>query len=213
MTLGSWTYGYCSAIIATTLGQPTFLHYLKLDVAANANALIGAINALFSVGGFLGCLACLFIADAWGRKRTILFGAMLAAFGSALQAGSVHIAMFIIARLITGISVGMHLVLLESKYRNESFLTFFIGILVILVPLYQSEIAPPRIRGFLVGMHGVGICFGYLSSSWVGFAFYFVNAAAAQWRIPLAIQAFPPILLGIGVLFIPESPRWRKSLN
>lgn len=87
-------------------------------------------------------------------------------------------------------------------------LTTTTGALVTLVPLYQSEIAPPRIRGMLVGMHGVLICVGYALASWVGVAFYFVNASGAQWRIPLAIQCLPPIMLACGILFLPESPRY-----
>lgn len=82
------------------------------------------------------------------------------------------------------------------------------GALVALIPLYQSEIAPPRIRGLLVGSHGVMICVGYALSSWIGFGFSFVQASAVQWRIPLAIQCVPPIFLTIGVMFLPESPRW-----
>src|ERR1700761_9566868 len=82
--------------------------------------------------------------------------------------------------------------------------------MVVLIPLYQSEIAPPRIRGFLVGMHGVLICVGYALASWVGLGFYFVNASGAQWRLPLAIQCVPPLLLVLGVMFLPETPRWRK---
>lgn len=81
---------------------------------------------------------------------------------------------------------------------------------MVLVPLYQSELAPPKIRGLLVGMHGVCICIGYALSSWVGLGFYFVSASGAQWRIPLAIQCAAPLVLACGVLFLPESPRWRK---
>jgi len=95
--------------------------------------------------------------------------------------------MYLVARLITGLGIGA---------------------LVTLVPLYQSEISPPRIRGLLVGMHGVLICFGYAVASWVGVGFYFVNASGAQWRIPLAIQCLFPLILAFGVLFLPESPRW-----
>lgn len=94
-----------------------------------------------------------------------------------------------IARLITGYSVGA---------------------LVSLIPLYQSEISPPRIRGLLVGMHGTGIAFGYVAASWTGFGFYFVNASGTQWRMPLAIGGLWPLLLAGGVVFIPESPRWCK---
>lgn len=82
------------------------------------------------------------------------------------------------------------------------------GSIVVLIPLYQSEIAPPRIRGLLVGIHGIMICIGYSVASWVGLAFYFVNASGAQWRLPLAIQCFPPLILAIGIPFLPESPRW-----
>jgi len=57
-------------------------------------------------------------------------------------------------------------------------------------------------------MHGVLICVGYSLASWVGLGFYFVNASGAQWRLTLAIQCFPPLFLSLGVLFLPESPRW-----
>lgn len=86
-----------------------------------------------------------------------------------------------------------------------------LGSIVVLVPLYQSEIAPPRIRGLLVGMHGVMICVGYSLASWVGLGFYFVNASGAQWRLPLAIQCLPPLFLAVGIYFLPESPRWLLS--
>jgi MFS family permease len=82
------------------------------------------------------------------------------------------------------------------------------GALVTLVPLYQSEVSPPRIRGFLVGIHGIMICVGYALASWVGLGFYFVNASGAHWRLPLAIQCLPPLFLSLGILFLPESPRW-----
>ncbi len=117
----------------------------------------------------------------------MLVTSIITVIGGALQAGSVNIGMYLVFRFVTG---------------------FGIGALVTLVPLYQSEIAPPRIRGLLVGVHGVLICVGYTLASWVGLAFYFVHAKGAQWRLPLAIQALPPLGLAIGVLFLPESPRW-----
>ncbi|KIX94624.1 uncharacterized protein Z520_09670 [Fonsecaea multimorphosa CBS 102226] len=190
--LGSITYGYGSSIIATTTGQPTFLSYFALDTRSNAAALLGAINGLFSVGGLFGCISCFWIPDKFGRKKAIMFASFTSILGNGLAAGSVHIAMFIIARLITGFSVGA---------------------LVSLVPLYQSEISPPKIRGLLVGMHGTGIATGYVAASWIGFGFYFVSASGTQWRMPLAIGALWPLLLAGGVLLIPESPRWLLTKN
>ncbi|KAH8655331.1 general substrate transporter [Xylariales sp. PMI_506] len=187
VALGSLTYGYCASIISTTLGQPSFLAYFGLDTAPNAATLEGAINGLFQAGGLIGTLLSSTIADWLGRRKAIFISALLATVGGALQAGSVAMAMYLVSRFVTGLGIGA---------------------LVTLVPLYQSEISPPRVRGMLVGMHGVLLCVGYALASWVGFGFYFVNASGAQWRIPLAIQCLAPLILTAGVLFLPESPRW-----
>ena len=125
--------------------------------------------------------------------------------GGALQAGSVDIGMYIAMRFITGFGIGKFKLCL---YCRSSLHAYFLGALVTLVPLYQKRDRAPKFRGLLVGMHGVLICVGYALASWVGVGFYFVNASGAQWRIPLAIQCLPPLFLAIGVLLLPESPRW-----
>ncbi|GME48245.1 hypothetical protein G7Z17_g7062 [Neofusicoccum parvum] len=189
-TLGSITYGYCTSIIATTLGQPTFLHYFNLDSSGNAAAITGGLNGLYQAGGLFGSLSSAWAADKVGRRKAIGAAAMTCILGGALQAGSAHVAMFMIARFITG---------------------FGTGALVTLVPMWQSEVSSPATRGFLVGMHGVFILVGYSLASWVGVGFFFVNAGGAQWRIPLAIQTIPPFLLACGIMRLPESPRWLIS--
>ncbi|KAF5600861.1 major facilitator superfamily transporter [Fusarium pseudoanthophilum] len=188
VALGSLSYGYASSIIATTLGQPTFLSYFALDSRHNANDLMGAINGLFQAGGFLGTLSCYAIADAFGRRKAILVAALISTIGGALQAGSVNIGMFIAMRFLT-------------------------GALVTLVPLYQSEMSPSHIRGLLVGIHGGMIGTGYALASWTGLGFYFVKASGAQWRIPLAIQCLPSLLLAVGILMLRETPRWLILAN
>lgn len=142
--------------------------------------------------GLIGTLSTAHTADTFGRRMAMFIGATFSWVGGGLQAGSVHIAMFMIARFITGVGIGM---------------------LLCLVPLYQSELAPPKIRGLLVGTHGVMLCVGYSLASWLGVAFYFVQLQGAQWRIPLAIQAIFPLLLCSGVLKVPESPRYCKILT
>jgi sugar porter (SP) family MFS transporter len=148
---------------------------------------MGAMNGLFQAGGLFGVLTAGWQADKFGRCKAIFIATCITIVGSALQAGSVHIGMFLAARFITG---------------------FGVGGLVMLIPLWQSEVAPPFSRGLLVGLHGVSILIGYNLSSWIGYGFFFVNASGAQWRIPLAIQIIPALVLGCGILFIPESPRW-----
>ena len=105
--VGSVTYGYGSSIIATTLGQPTFLAYFNLGSEnSQATSLQGAINGLFQAGGLFGTLSCVQTADTFGRRKAILIGALTSLVGGALQAGSVHIAMYLVARLITGVGIG-----------------------------------------------------------------------------------------------------------
>ena len=68
MSIGSFSFGYTSAIIATTLGQPSFLEYFDLLTRSNGTALMGAMNGLFFAGGVLGALILPSFIDRWGRK-------------------------------------------------------------------------------------------------------------------------------------------------
>lgn len=135
MTLGSFSYGYSASIIASTLGQSAFVRYLDLDPTLNpgAESLQGATNGIFQTGGFFGALLLTPVADRLSRRGSILVSCLFLVIGGALQAASVHIGMFLTMRFITGMGVGM---------------------VVGAVPLYQSEVSPPKIRGLLVGLHG-----------------------------------------------------------
>jgi MFS family permease len=118
VALGSLTYGYCSSIIATTLGQPSFRAYFELDTRSNATDLTGAINGLFQAGGLFGALSCIKSADWLGRRKALLIAAIITLIGGALQAGSVHIGMYIAMRFITGLGVGKIHSLARSKTRT-----------------------------------------------------------------------------------------------
>lgn len=102
MTCGSIAFGYNSAIIATTLGQPSFVKYMGLDTRPNASGLEGAMNALFYAGGFFGALFTSWFADYAGRLRTIGLACIIQVIAAALCAGSVNVGMFIAFRFFTG---------------------------------------------------------------------------------------------------------------
>ena len=103
MAWGSASYGYAGSIIGTTLGQPSFLEYMGLDTAPNATDLIGAMNALFYVGGLFGAFVVGLAADRFGRKAVIFGGALLILVSNALLAGSVNMGMFITFRFFQGL--------------------------------------------------------------------------------------------------------------
>lgn len=61
-------------------------------------------------------------------------------------------------------------------------------------PFYSAELAPPGLRGLMVGMNGVNIALGYGLASYMGLAFYFVDNPQAQWRGPLGIALIWPFM-------------------
>lgn len=82
-----------------------------------------------------------------------------------------------------------------------------IGVLSMVVPLYQSELAPKHIRGRLISLQQLMITVGLMVSFWAGAGCeHFDNDA--QFRVPLGIQIVPGIVLMIGAFFLPYSPRW-----
>jgi MFS family permease len=123
--------------------------------------------------------------------RSIGAACTLMIISAALCAGSVHVAMFIVFRFFTGWSCLM---------------------LLISVPLWITEVAPPKGRGALANIHGWMAVLGYLLASYVGVGFYYYqHGSGNQWRAPLAFACLPP-LITLGFLFkVPESPRWLLS--
>lgn len=112
LCLGSLSYGYTFSITSTTLGQPGFFQYFDLasdstdPKYADTKRIEGAMNGLFSAGGFFGSIFVGWSCDALGRKKTLWIASPLAILGGAFQAGAAHIAMFLVGRFVGGIAVG-----------------------------------------------------------------------------------------------------------
>ena len=120
LTLGSLTFGYAYSVISNTVGQPGFISYFDLGRSTSySNSITGAVNGIFSAGGTCGALLVGWMCEARGRKQTMNLGAVITVVGSAIQTGSVDVAMFLVARFITGWGIGM---------------------MVVLIPIYQAEI-------------------------------------------------------------------------
>lgn len=112
VALGSTACSYGMAIISSTIGQPSF--YKDFNLAqqgepgySHTSGLIGAMNGLNSAGSAFGCGFMSWSADAWGRKRSLQLGSIILIIGAALCAGSVNMAMFLVARFIAGFGIGM----------------------------------------------------------------------------------------------------------
>jgi MFS family permease len=120
LTLGSLTFGYGFSVISNTIGQPGFIQ--KFNLKANSdytNAITGTINGLYCAGALFGALHVGWMCEARGRKETMYLASAVNVVGGALETGSVDIAMFLVSRFISGWGIGM---------------------MVVLIPIYQAEI-------------------------------------------------------------------------
>lgn len=75
-------------------------------------------------------------------------------------------------------------------------------------PFYLAELAPPGLRGLMVGMNGVHIALGYSIATYMGLAFSYVDNPSSQWRAPLGLALVWPFLMVLVCFIVPESPRF-----
>jgi MFS family permease len=90
-----------------------------------------------------------------------------------------------------------------------------IGILTMIIPLYQAELAHPDIRGLITGLQQFMIGIGGVCGSWISYGTYVGFSDNHQWRVPFGIQIIPAAVLSILIFLFPESPRWliKKGRN
>ncbi len=146
---------------------------------AMASALYGTV-----VGSLLGGWP----ADKFGRKATLLWIGVLYFLGAVGSGLAPNVTVFIIARVIGGLGIGVS---------------------TVVAPMYISEISPPKYRGRLAGMFQFNIVFGILMA-------FVSNALLAgtgdnAWRWMLGVAAFPSLLYAVFCIGLPESPRWLLS--
>ncbi|KAI9251100.1 general substrate transporter [Helicostylum pulchrum] len=146
----------------------------------------GGINGALSAGCFVGALGSGYPADRFSRKYTLIGASFLFIIGSILQAACNGVPMLCAGRVLNGISV---------------------GITSMVVPLYQSEIAPKEIRGRIVAVQQWSITWGIMISFWIQYGCQYLESTAA-FRIPWGVQAVPAVILCCGMWWFPFSPRW-----
>ena len=88
-----------------------------------------------------------------------------------------------------------------------------IGALSTIIPNYNAEVAPPEVRGSLVALQQLAIVAGIMISFWIDYGTNYIGGTGtsqsdAAWLVPICLQLIPGLILGIGMLFMPFSPRW-----
>ncbi|KAM1132604.1 hypothetical protein FF1_046978 [Malus domestica] len=144
---------------------------------------LGWVVSTLLAGATVGSLTGGSLADKFGRTKAFQLNAIPLAIG-AFFATAQSVQTMIVGRLLAGIGI---------------------GITSAIVPLYISEISPTEIRGTLGSINQLFICIGILVAMVAGLP---LAANPLWWRTMFGIAVVPSVLLALGMVVSPESPRW-----
>lgn len=186
--IGGFLFGFDSGVINGTVGA--------LSAAFGSSAAVTGFNVASML---LGCAAGAFLAgrvsDAFGRRAALLGAAILfalSAWGSGIAGGSVE---FVIYRLIGG---------------------FAVGAASVICPAYIAEISPAAVRGRLATLQQLAIVLGLFAAFLSNFIIaHFSGGAGTVWLLGFQawqwmfwVELIPCSAFFVGLIFIPESPRY-----
>src|SRR6476660_4810649 len=192
--MGGLLFGWDWVVIGGA--KPFFQRYFALT----SEAQIGWANSCALIGCLVGALAAGALSDKLGRKRLLIVAALLFAVTSLGNALANNFAIFIAWRMLGGVAIG-----LASN----------------LSPMYIAEVAPAQVRGKLVAINQLTIVVGILLAQYINWFLvrklptgatdeFIRNSWFGQqgWRWMFGLTAAPSLLFFLGMLVVPESPRW-----
>jgi len=187
-TMGALAFGYDTGVISGALP------FMTVPAAEGGLGLTpvteGIVTSSLVFGAAVGSLMAGTLADKYGRRMTLIGLSLVFLIGVLGTTFAPSIAIMVAMRFILGMAVGG---------ASST------------VPVFIAEMAGPARRARLVSQNELMIVTGQLVA-------YVLNALLAHfsdsphvWRYMLAIAAVPAVLLGIGMLLVPASPRWLAS--
>jgi sugar porter (SP) family MFS transporter len=183
---GGFLFGFDTSVISGVIEYISSPKVYNLDQISR-----GWTVSCIIIGCMIGCVVAGPSSSRVGRKKTLIFTALVFLVSSLGCAWTSHYYAFVIYRIIAGIAVGAA---------------------SMLAPIYIAELSPPKHRGKLVSLNLFAIFLGQSSAFYSNFFLRNVGGDN-NWRWMLAIMAVPSFLLFVFLLFVPESPRWLVEKN
>jgi len=176
--LGGYLFGFDFAVIAGAL--PFLQRQFHLDAYWE-----GFATGSLALGAILGCLVAGAVSDKYGRRKGLLLAAAIFGVSSLAMSFAPTRGLFITARFMAGIGVGMA---------------------SMLSPMYIAEISPAHLRGRMVAINQLTVVTGILITNLVNYRLRNVGEDAWRWMFGLGL--IPSALFFAGAWWLPESPRW-----
>lgn len=185
-------FGYDQGLMSGIITAPQFNDYFPPTKGTDEHTQViqGGVTACYEIGCLFGAVFCLFAGDKIGRKPLIVSGSIIIIIGTVISITAIYehwgLGQFIVGRVITGVGNGMN---------------------TATIPVWQSEISRAENRGKLVNLEGSVVAVGTFIAYWIDFGLSYVNNDVS-WRLPIALQIVFALALFIGIIQLPESPRW-----
>ena len=190
--LGGFLFGFDTAVISGAINFLRTQFHLSpaMEGWLMSSALLGCVGGAAAAG---------WLSDKYGRKKILLFSAILFITSAFWCSVAQTPASLVIARILGGVGVGFA---------------------AMVAPMFISELSPASLRGRLVSVYQLSITLGilcsYLTNAWLlniatngpapGFIhFYIVDEV---WRAMLGSNMIPATIFFLLLLMVPESPRW-----
>ncbi len=180
-TLGGLLFGYDTGVISGAL------LYMKDDLALSSFGEATVVSSLLFPGAAFGALFGGRVADRIGRKKTLLLCAALFLVGAVGCALAPDVQVMVAARIVLGLGVGAA---------------------AVTCPLYLAEMAPADRRGRMVTINELMIVTGQMLAFATNALLDHLIGDPHVWRTMLAVAAIPAVALLVGMLVLPDSPRW-----
>ncbi|OHW92392.1 ascus development protein [Colletotrichum incanum] len=188
--IGASVWGYNIGVMSTVLSNKGFGEAIgSPDMPSK-----GIIISVYYLGTSISYLLLSHPVSDWlGRRYAALSGTVVVCLGAILQGvsnGAIGFGTMVAGRVISGLGV---------------------AIVSTSVPLYQAEISPAQKRGHFVTVNHVGFIAGIATGLWVGFFMRFWTSSVGHfwgWRLSILLEIIPALMFGLGLPWIPETPRW-----
>ncbi|EJT75992.1 quinate permease [Gaeumannomyces tritici R3-111a-1] len=194
-SFGGFEYGYQQGVLGQSLVMHRFVDNFPSVVSSPSAT--GWLTSVLQLGGILGSLTSGVLGEVFSRKYTMFMACCWVVLGSYMYCGaSFHNPSLLYAgRFFTGVGVGT-----------------FSGV----GPLYNAELSPPELRGFLVSFYQFATILGIMLSFWIGYGSNNIGGTGEgqsnlSWMLPSIIQGIPAVMLAFGIWWLPFSPRWLAS--
>jgi sugar porter (SP) family MFS transporter len=174
--LGGLLFGYDTGVISGAL------IFIKREFGLTTLAEEIVVSGVL-LGATLGAIVGGKAADLFGRRRVLLVTAAIFGIGALASAVAPSPSVLIVSRVVLGLAIGL-------ASTN--------------VPVYLSEVAPPRARGWVVSLFQLAVTVGIVVAYLTDYAF----AGVEGWRWMLGLAVAPALVFGTGMFFLPETPRW-----